>query len=1178
MLVLVGILYVSLCTSMLRITTWNMRGAMYGTSYFQTVLDGSDICLLTEHWLNANNVAFLKSFATDFHDPIFSIGLHGSNSCKGSGGTAILIRKTIQMKVCDLHIASDRICGVKLISEMYQTLCIFSILLPSTNYNTDVYLSYLDELCTHYDRYSDECVTIVGGDFNIDLTGCSKNSKLTSLSGFLSDHNLCTAPLLQGRKGPLYTFRTKDYSRKTLLDYICIPEFLKNNVLSVEVKSNCPYDVSDHYPVVISFDLDLLSSASNSGNLCKRTLKWSKADEFEKRMYQTEIDKLLNFDINVNPSNVTAHDVERYSNILTNVLHMSANSSIPCGKFRPYLKPYWKSNNLQDFHYRQRQARRAWKEQNKPRDTNNSTYIDYKDKKREFRKRKRAAERLWQEEKMEDIKSAAEIDIGEFYRTLRKSKKSNSTTSKLSFNGKDATTDESVCELWGEYFCELYTETECVECNKGFSDFVNSKVRTYIDNNNDEENSSVSDLELHITTDEISEQLNTLKCNKAPGPDGIQNEHLKFGGNQTVKYLKTLFNSILVTEYIPSNFRHGMIVPLYKGKNKDKTSPNSYRAVTLTSTLGKLFEKILLVRMQKYLTTKNCVMPHYLQFGFVKNHGSITAIYSLMESIRFYIERQSVVYTVFLDNEKAFDRIWQNGLLYKLWNIGITGKMWRIIYHSYKTATAHVQANSMISQPFRISQGVGQGRVLSAWLFALFINDLILRLLETNVGLLVGHLQIPAILLADDTTILSSTPSGLQTLLNVVNEYAFTWKLKYNATKSNCVIFRPPKMTSNQADINFTLGSNNIKCAKSITYAGTLINSNLKTFDRTNNACKKLKQNLHSLYNIGVNPKGMNPINCSIIWKRIVLPTALYGCEIWGHLSPRETETLEIVQRYFVKFILGAEKTSPNDSCISTLGLWSIEGTLDKFKLLLFGRLCRANHNTTHKQIFDVRLSQAIFSDLDKHSITYDLIKTVVKYDLVPFIENYLTESYIPDKKLWSKIVSQTIEIYEENKWTCSLKNRLELTRYHNIHDRLTPHRLLRLTSIQPHTDQKLVLTVKLGMLAIKSGNCSLCNLQTNDILKHLILNCEKLLDARNEMFYAIVDVLPVEQSVTFFEQDDNDMMISILGGITDCISCMDSDVWKCMMHCLGDHLFKMYTQFRSALLDHRYNFTYTYM
>ncbi|CAG2216620.1 unnamed protein product [Mytilus edulis] len=467
------------------------------------------------------------------------------------------------------------------------------------------------------------------------------------------------------------------------------------------------------------------------------------------------------------------------------------------------------------------------------------------------------------------------MDIGEFYQRVRRMRKSGPSTTKLSYNGTEATNDSSICELWGEYFRDLYSE-QLPEC---FNETFIMKFRQKCKHTLKIVIKHLFQNLKKITLEEIREQINTLKCGKAPGPDRITNEHILYGGDQVIKCLCKLFNMILKTEYLPVCFRHGIIIPLYKGSNKDKTNPNSYRAVTLTSVLGKLLEKIFLSRIQNLLENINNVVPHGLQFGFVKEHGSIPAIYTLKESIRYYIERCSYVFSIFLDNEKAFDRIWQDGLLFKLWNAGITGKMWKIIHMSFKTATAHVQYNRLSSQVFPIKQGVGQGRVMSAWLFALFINDLITQLLETNCGLMIGHIHIPTILLADDTTLLSGTKSGLQQMLNVVNKYEYTWRFKYNATKSTHLLFKPAKTTKkhNESKYEFCLGETKVPMKQSIIYAGTLIDSNMKSYDRTDKACKKMKMNLHSLYSIGLNRSGMNSITNTTIWKRIVLPTALYS-------------------------------------------------------------------------------------------------------------------------------------------------------------------------------------------------------------------------------------------------------------------------------------------------------------
>jgi hypothetical protein len=68
---------------------------------------------------------------------------------------------------------------------------------------------------------------------------------------------------------------------------------------------------------------------------------------------------------------------------------------------------------------------------------------------------------------------------------------------------------------------------------------------------------------------------------KAPGPDYITNEHIIHGGKTIVKWMCYIFNMMHTSEYVPFLYRHGIIVPLYKGNNKDKTS------LSLVQPLGK---------------------------------------------------------------------------------------------------------------------------------------------------------------------------------------------------------------------------------------------------------------------------------------------------------------------------------------------------------------------------------------------------------------------------------------------------------------------------------------------------------------------------------------------------------------------------------------------------------------
>ncbi|CAC5382425.1 unnamed protein product [Mytilus coruscus] len=153
-----------------------------------------------------------------------------SSYAKGSGGTAILVRKSPGYKIYNLNLKNDRICSVKLCSKEYQDICVLCVLLPSTNYTQEVYLKHLDDVCKYYDMYCEDNVKLIGVDFNIDITDPNISGKAVNYIEYFKDINVCLAPLKQGCVGPLYTFKSKDDSIRTLLDYICIPEFISNDI------------------------------------------------------------------------------------------------------------------------------------------------------------------------------------------------------------------------------------------------------------------------------------------------------------------------------------------------------------------------------------------------------------------------------------------------------------------------------------------------------------------------------------------------------------------------------------------------------------------------------------------------------------------------------------------------------------------------------------------------------------------------------------------------------------------------------------------------------------------------------------------------------------------------------------------------------------------------------------
>ena len=75
----------------------------------------------------------------------------------------------------------------------------------------------------------------------------------------------------------------------------------------------------------------------------------------------------------------------------------------------------------------------------------------------------------------------------------------------------------------------------------------------------------------------------------------------------------------------------------------------------------------------------------------------------------------------------------------------------------------------------------------------IFIDGLAVALRETGVGLNLGDSTLVDLLFADDVALLSDTVEGLQTLINVVDNYCRKWRLILNTGKTKVVVFNPSR-------------------------------------------------------------------------------------------------------------------------------------------------------------------------------------------------------------------------------------------------------------------------------------------------------------------------------------------------------------------------------------------------
>jgi hypothetical protein len=152
---------------------------------------------------------------------------------------------------------------------------------------------------------------------------------------------------------------------------------------------------------------------------------------------------------------------------------------------------------------------------------------------------------------------------------------------------------------------------------------------------------------------EIKEVIKSLGLKKAPGLDQITPKMLKELPQKRIVLLTYIFNGIIRTSYWHEQFKISQIITIV-----------SYRPTSLLSVLSKVFEKLILRRINKDLGPDEWISHH--QFGFRQGHSTIQQIHRVTNIINKALEDRKYCAAVFLDVSQAFDRVWHSGLLYKL--------------------------------------------------------------------------------------------------------------------------------------------------------------------------------------------------------------------------------------------------------------------------------------------------------------------------------------------------------------------------------------------------------------------------------------------------------------------------------------------------------------------------------
>uniref|UniRef100_A0A3B4CLA2 ribonuclease H n=1 Tax=Pygocentrus nattereri TaxID=42514 RepID=A0A3B4CLA2_PYGNA len=208
-----------------------------------------------------------------------------------------------------------------------------------------------------------------------------------------------------------------------------------------------------------------------------------------------------------------------------------------------------------------------------------------------------------------------------------------------------------------------------------------------------------------------------MKNGKAVGPDDIPVEVWRCLGEKAVDFLTRLFNKILESERMPDEWRSSVLVPIFRNKG-DVQSCSNYRGIKLMSHTMKVWERVVEARLRREVQISE------QQFGFMPRKSTTDEIFALRVLVEKYREGQKELHCVFVDLEKADDRVPREELWYCMRKSGVAEKYVRVVQDMYEDSETVVRCAVGVTNGFKVKVGFHRGSALSPSLFAMVMDRL----------------------------------------------------------------------------------------------------------------------------------------------------------------------------------------------------------------------------------------------------------------------------------------------------------------------------------------------------------------------------------------------------------------------------------------------------------------------
>ena len=844
------------------------------------------------------------------------------------------------------------------------------------------YEDLLDEVHEITQKYQSTCDIIWAGDHNASFYRKKPTTNDRLFRAFCKEDNYVPHP--ETEDTPTYHHFCGE--SKSRIDHV-LSTSGKNILRTTSVDIRHHLNVGSHDAVIaeVAIIIPPVIKSPPGARPANPKPKWNKADT---HLYRSLTEERINVLISTGgldlPHQVLA---DRLQCILllcaeesgANVCRTKSKrtSKLP---WAPELKPLVAASKQLHF---------QWKVEGKPDGTD--TYRRLKEAKKSLRSMQRHLAATSRQAQQKEIATAHHADKQLFYKLVRRQRESPKCSSPVINFKVPATTQ---IEGWATYFETLATPVSLPHYCEWYSNAMQLKMNLL-----QLQNPPALCDEIDDST--IEKHVRSLKHGKAADIHGLTAEHLQLAAPQVIQVLTKIANDSFTKQQMPSLLKPGKATPIHK-KGKSVNDPDGYRRITVAPIIGRIVEREQLAQMRTQLKGQHSK----LQFGFTQGSSSSNCALVITEAIAEAKDRSIPLNIVFLDAKKAFDVVNHTSLLTSLHQQGVTGPTWGLFSDMYTNVTSCICSEGRLSREITERQGIRQGADTSPEAFKARGNDMLKTASEQPDAFHIGCTSVGAPTCADDTCMISTTPCGAQTLINIAQEDAS--KERYEFSQKKTRVMHVGANAGSQTP-TVLLNGEPILESSTETHLGIVRSADTKSTIAVKEKIKIGRRTAYALIGAGLHGlNGLTPSICKSLIDVYVTPATLHGLESL-RLNDTQYELLEAHHRKLIRQIQHLPISSAIPSIYLLLGAPPLEAQLHQRVLTFFAAILRRPESVE----CEILVRQLAVKSLDSNSWTVMLRNLLYQYHL-PSAHNLVAST--PSKQFWKITVRSAILRHWEDK------------------------------------------------------------------------------------------------------------------------------------------------------------------